>query len=401
MKKVLFLYTGDICYNSFYYFEKCLMREMAKKGFLCEHILIEEDREAEGLERLCGRDYDYVIDIGDALPAQKDREGRLYFNRIGGRKIHYILDHPLYHHDVLRNSLENMVCVCIDLKHEEYVRKYYPHIEGVVTLPLASDDYTSPMLDLKDETIFKREYLKRERSVVFTGTYTNPEIIKHEADELPKEKKELFFSLVELLLSDPSLTQEEALIRLVGDDGRLPVLLRENFLADVYLRALIREELLLQVLRQAIEVEITGQGWLMFRKKLSLTEPQLERFVKYTSEADYESVGGIYASARLSLNQMPWFKAGMHDRVPLAMRNGCLCMTDSSHYLENVLSLKNKEHVIFYSLEDMQAGAEELKDLLREPEGMAGIAYRGYGLAEKYMTWECHVAKLLEYLEGK
>ena len=50
---------------------------------------------------------------------------------------------------------------------------------------------------------------------------------------------------------------------------------------------------------------------------------------------------------------MPWFKGGMHDRIPLALMNGCLSLTDASTYLTDVLNIGENEGVYTYSLENI------------------------------------------------
>ena len=54
----------------------------------------------------------------------------------------------------------------------------------------------------------------------------------------------------------------------------------------------------------------------------------------------------------MSLNQLPWFKMGMHDRTPLAMINGCVSITDESRYMRE--RIPDGCGVVYYSLEDME-----------------------------------------------
>lgn len=45
----------------------------------------------------------------------------------------------------------------------------------------------------------------------------------------------------------------------------------------------------------------------------------------------------MLADAKVSLNVMPWFKDGAHDRVFNSILNGAVCVTDPSRYLEEEL----------------------------------------------------------------
>ena len=55
--------------------------------------------------------------------------------------------------------------------------------------------------------------------------------------------------------------------------------------------------------------------------------------------------------AKISLNVMPWFKDGAHDRVFNSMLNGAVCLSDGSRYLDECL--KDGEDYVKYDLADL------------------------------------------------
>jgi transposase len=53
------------------------------------------------------------MDINTKLDAIKDDNGIYCIERIGRQFWHYILDHPFYHHDALKQKLGNMHVICL------------------------------------------------------------------------------------------------------------------------------------------------------------------------------------------------------------------------------------------------------------------------------------------------
>lgn len=98
---------------------------------------------------------------------------------------------------------------------------------------------------------------------------------------------------------------------------------------------------------------------------------------------------------KLSLNVMPWFKNGAHDRIFNSMLNGAVCLTDSGIYLDEILH--DGKDCGMYSLAEMGRAPEIAKELLSEPDRMQAVADSGYELAQSGHTW-AHRAKVLHNL---
>ena len=98
---------------------------------------------------------------------------------------------------------------------------------------------------------------------------------------------------------------------------------------------------------------------------------------------------------KLSLNVMPWFKNGAHDRIFNSMLNGAVCLTDSSIYLDEILH--DGKDCVLYSLAEMERLPEMAKELLADPDRMQAVADAGYELAQAGHTW-AHRAKTLHNL---
>lgn len=445
-KHIIILKKGNVCYGSTSYFAERINEEFKKTGISSEIVDINSKEDAERFvqkyERI--KEVTDIIDFNtdvfsyifsenyydnynadnDAAGTEcaggsvkYDRENYIFDiknDSSGGDYVklwHIILDHPLYHNSVLRQPLKNMRVVCLDETHAEYIRKYYSHIKEVIVMPLPADTAKSLV-----------PYNERSRDVLFTGTYTSSENIVALAmrsggdrveiknfQNMHKEPAQKFMNSMQIfnkmagyLLENPCETIEKAYTFALGDITEEKVLretaaafadgLELNFLADMFIRAVIREELLMEMLRNGIDVDIFGHGWGKFVEKCGNVEKSEGRFkgkINICGEVDYRQLSELYADTKIALNVLPWFKAGQHDRIALAMCNGCVCVTDESTYLEK--KFVDGENIFMYSLEDMTGAAMLVRDLLTHPLEAARAAAKGYVCAVSSLSFKKYI----------
>lgn len=445
-KHIIILKKGNVCYGSTSYFAERINEEFKKTGISSEIVDINSKEDAERFVQKYERlkevtdIIDFNTDIFSYIFSQNyydnynadndvagtecaggsvkyDRENYIFDiknDRSGGDYVklwHIILDHPLYHNSVLKQPLKNMRVVCLDETHAEYIRKYYSHIKEVIVMPLPADTAKNLV-----------PYNERSRDVLFTGTYTSSEDIvalamRSSGDSVEiknfqtmhKEPAQEFINSMQIfnkmagyLLENPCETIEKAYTFALGDITEEKVLketaaafadgLELNFLADMFIRAVIREELLMEMLRNGIDVDIFGHGWEKFVEKCGNVEKSEGRFkgkINICGEVDYRQLPELYADAKIALNVLPWFKAGQHDRIALAMCNGCVCVTDESTYLEK--KFVDSENIFMYSLEDMTGAAMLVRDLLAHPLEAARAAAKGYVCAVSSLSFKKYI----------
>lgn len=445
-KHIIILKKGNVCYGSTSYFAERINEELKKTGISSEILDINSKEDAERFvqkyERL--KEVTDIIDFNTDVfsyifsenyydnynaeddvagtecaggSVKYDRENYIFDiknDSSGGDYVklwHIILDHPLYHNSVLRQPLKNMRVVCLDETHAEYIRKYYSHIKEVIVMPLPADTAKSLV-----------PYNERSRDVLFTGTYTSSEDIVALAmrgggdsveiknfQTMHKEPAQEFINSMQIfnkmagyLLENPCETIEKAYAFALGDITEEKVLretaaafadgLELNFLADMFIRAVIREELLMEMLRNGIDVDIFGHGWEKFVEKCGNVEKSEGIFkgkINVCGEVDYRQLPELYADTKIALNVLPWFKAGQHDRIALAMCNGCVCVTDESTYLEK--KFVDGENIFMYSLEDMTGAAMLVRDLLTHPLEAARAAAKGYVCAVSSLSFKKYI----------
>ena len=445
-KHIIILKKGNVCYGSTSYFAERINEEFKKTGISSEIVDINSKEDAERFVQKYERikevtdiidfntdvfsyifsenyydNYNAEDDVAGTECAggsvKYDRENYIFDiknDSSGGDYVklwHIILDHPLYHNSVLKQPLKNMRVVCLDETHAEYIRKYYSHIKEVIVMPLPADTAKSLV-----------PYNERSRNVLFTGTYTSSEDIVTLAmrgggdsaeiknfQTMHKEPTQEFINSMHIfnkmagyLLENPCETIEKAYTFALGDITDETALketaaafadgLELNFWADMFIRAVIREELLMEMLRNGIDVDIFGHGWEKFVEKCGNVEKSEGRFkgrINICGEVDYRQLPELYADTKIALNVLPWFKAGQHDRIALAMCNGCVCVTDESIYLEK--KFVDGENIFMYSLEDMTGAAMLVRDLLAHPLEAARAAAKGYVCAVSSLSFKKYI----------
>ena len=99
-------------------------------------------------------------------------------------------------------------------------------------------------------------------------------------------------------------------------------------------------------------------------------------------------------NAKISLNVMPWFRDGTHDRIFTAMLQKTVSVTDESRYLQKHFT--DEKELLFYSLTETEALPQRLKRLLAHPEEMEAIAEKGFEKASREYTWRENTNRILK-----
>ncbi len=372
-KRLLLLHKKGFCYDSNIYFEDCICTEFKKLGWeICREIC-SKDTAHLALKKYYGQHFDIILSLSSLIPKAMDENGDYCIDKIDGPMWHYILDHPLYHRDALVAKLSNFHVLCMDETHAALIKKCLPHVKDAVCLPLASSAATMQI-----------PFKERSIDVLFTGTYTNPDDLLPDILAQPKDKALLFERSINTLLEDDTLTMEEAVLMHAKTSDPL-LLLQQNFFIDLYMHSILREELLTQIVAGGVRVTLFGGDWEMFAEKCRQRIPGAEDLIDVRGEVPYDQLLGIYADSKIALNQLPWFKAGLHDRIPMCMHNGTVCLSDSTPYLRERFT--DGDTIAYYELSDMSQAPAKLKHLLSNLDEAEAIAKRGKALAAESLTW--------------
>jgi glycosyltransferase involved in cell wall biosynthesis len=379
--KFLIFEMKTVCYNSYLYFGDALGLALKKLGCDVEYFKVDE-QSLDDLEQFIGKHYDGLIDFNSDLPRALMDDDSFFLNHVDAPFIDVILDHPLYHHDSLKNKLNNFHVVCLDSNHKDYILKYYPHIKSVAVTPM-----TGELAFGKDQISFD-DFEDRPYDILFSGTYTDPIRIETAIKKLPDFLASNVKELIDMMQSDSRLTIEAAVETLAQNEiydyinSDLPLHTQTFYLADTYVRCVNRKNLVLALDKCEHKLDLFGGLW----EELNLKHATIHR------EIPFNLTFTVFSKSKLCVNIMPNFKAGSHDRVFSAQLNGAVALTDPTTLLKK--EYKDGENILFYELDDIDAVTAKADAALLEPSTLKKIAQMGYSIAAKNHTWD-NIAKVI------
>lgn len=315
-----------------------------------------------------------------------DENGTMMWEALRIPSYNIVVDHPMYYHHFLEKTPSNYHHINIDRKHESYMRRFFPEIKNGPFVPLAG---TKLYPNKSNVPIACRRY-----DVTMVGNYCKPSTFDKYITRIDDEYTAFYHGMIDDLLDNPHKTVEEvAEAHLLAELGEVPEEELKKTMAaltfiDLYVRYTFRGRAVQELVDAGIKVYVFGDGW-------DLLECRHPENLIIMSNLNSEGCLKKLRQTKLSLNVMPWFKDGAHDRIFNSMLNGAVCLTDSSVYLDEILH-DNKDSSI-YSLARMESLPEIAMKLLGDPDRMQEIADGGYELAQGGHTW-AHRAKVLHEL---
>lgn len=299
-----------------------------------------------------------------------------------------VVDHPMYYHHFLEKVPRNYHHISIDRNHEKYMRRFFPEIELAPLLPLAGTELNPNKFNVPIEY--------RKYDVMMVGNYCVPQTFERFITRIDEEYTAFYYGMIDDLLANPCKTVEEvAEAHLREELGEVPEDELKKAMAaitfiDLYVRYTVRGRAVQELVDAGVKVHVFGDGWQLLSCKHE------ENLILMNN---LDSVGCLkkLCQAKISLNVMPWFKDGAHDRIFNTMLNGAVCLTDSSIYLDSILH--DGVDSCIYSLKQMERLPEIAAGLLADPDRMQKIADGGYIMAKEGHTWAHRAQQLHELIE--
>lgn len=337
-----------------------------------------------------------------------DESERLIWEKYEMKYLNILVDHPLYYHSKLLISPQQMTVFCIDREHVAYVRRFYPEI-NVKFLPLAgnvrlpgdekmADDSYAALRNYEQKLI---PYEKRGYDVVFTANYVPIEQLEQKFVTLDEEYAAFYRKIVDDLIAKPMQSIDVVMERHIKDelgdvsDSDIRSAMSGMVFVDLLARTYFRGEIVRTLADADVKVHVFGADW----DKLVCKKPQnIIKNKGQLSEGLLSSALCVDAvqNAKISLNVMPWFKDGAHDRIFTAMLQKTVALTDDSKYLREKFT--DGEDIVFFSLEAREYLPDIIHKLLRNEEKAMGIAENGYNRAKEAHTWRQRTGELVKEL---
>lgn len=288
-----------------------------------------------------------------------------------------VVDHPYYYENRLLELPKLYRHISIDRNHEKYFKRYYPEYRHEAFIPLAGcNPYPEkPLKNIEDRHI----------QVLMTGNYNPLSFSESFIDEKGGEYGDFYREIIEDLLANPDLTMEETAIkhctRELGelDDYTMRKIMSQMIFVDMYIRNYLRGKVVKTLASAGIPVTIIGRGWESIQAE---NKGQITLYGMQNSIACLES----QRDAKITLNVMPWFRDGSHDRVWNAVINGSLSLSDKSLY--QMEQLHEGEAVVYYDRKYLYKLPDIVSGLLADADCMQNMVDKGKPIVEKNHTWK-------------
>lgn len=313
------------------------------------------------------------------------KERNSIWNQLDVDCYDFIVDHPMYYHPALIFPIRRLTFLCVDQYHQKFIQRFYPKVRSIF-FPHAGIKAKPPAIPFED----------RSMDILFTGAYLIDDNIEFHTQGLSDGLAFIWRECFEMLKSHTYFTLEQTIetclqkkgIQLPEDDLRDTVRLFRDM--DGMIRSYVRSRIVKTLADHDIKLHVYGEGW----ERLDCKQENLT----VHSRIPFNETIPLMADSKIVLNVMPWFKAGVHDRVFSAMLNESVCLTDSSEYMDHFLA--DGKNSILFSLDQIDELPDKLHFYLQNPKLLKEIASQGYEYAKNTQTWQARANQLIKIAEG-
>lgn len=389
MKRIV-MFSGGV--ETLAYFSKEMAKEFEKRGYTVFFYDLKREKESARRLRKFIKAGETVMITFNFQGLEKEtgvyseREGYIW-DGYGIPCYNIAADHPYFYHDRLQDLPERYYHISIDRCQEAYFKTYYPEYHSQGFLPLAGTEYAENGYDETEQPMM---------DVLLTGNYTTLSFFEPYINWINDEYAKFYRGIINELIENSCETVEEVakkhcereLGKVAEDDFRL--VLHKMIFVDLYVRNYYRGEVVKTLVENGITVDVIGKGW----EELECSHKENLRIHPQT---DSETCLKELKKAKLSINVMPWFKDGAHDRVFNSILNGAVCLSDTSKYLCE--ELKEGEGVYYYDLKRLEKLPVKVKELLQKEDGLQDIVAKGKAKVLEKHTWKQRAEILINWFE--
>lgn len=299
-----------------------------------------------------------------------------------------VVDHPFYYHHFIEQVPKGYHHISIDRNHMLYMKRFFPEIDSDYFLPLAG----TQVCERKNFV----PWSDRTCDLCFTGNYTPPEHFDKYIDRNGPEYGAFYRGMIAELLEYPDRLLEQVAEKHIRreipqvTEAELKETIPNLIFIDLYIRNFMRGGIIRTLAEAGLDVEVYGGGW-------DALECNAKQHIHWGGPLDSAQCLEKIRHSKISVNVMPWFKDGAHDRIFNTMLNGAVCLTDSSEYLKEILL--DEQNVLLYELSGMDQVPDKIRRMLDNPDRLREISEAGYKAAAKGHTWKERAKVLEEWFE--
>ncbi|MCR4922711.1 MAG: glycosyltransferase [Lachnospiraceae bacterium] len=398
MKRIILFKGNGICYNTLNIFADIVSGELSKLGIESGFVDLSlpadelgdnfEDEVKKGCDAFLG------FNIGDVLFGCEN-----LFNYLKKPVFDWIVDHPCEHAPVIQNNINDFNVICLDRDHKIFIEKYLEGINKVAFIPLGGY-YAPETVAGQSELPFGRDQFESRRyDISFTASHIPLPGIMNKIDSLPDRMRKISLTIIDYLKQNRDSTNEEALIYALNEvigtkDVGNEIIRKIGFYTKTalfYMRQYVREEFVKNLIKSGVEAHLFGVGW------EELEGEGLGNIIIH-APISYEETSHIAYDSRISINILPWFKNGLHDRIPTSMLKGSAVFTDTNKYINEDFSLAEDRELITFDMKDPESAPAILEAFAKDRDKLYDIAVRGRKKAKERFGWNSRVREFLSLL---
>lgn len=379
---VLFL-GPTYCYNILNVFARELGKALEQQGQCVLYYDVEKE-DINGIPELMQQPYKALVGFQTWLMSvqRKENAGNL-FDMISGVKCNFMLDHPIWLAEQLKNVPKQYCVLTHDRYYQSFIQKYFKGVKRVALLP--------PGGRVTEKPIFGYE---RRYGITFLGTYGDYrkklEVIRACVPTI----RHLAARYLLLVKNQPDLPAEEAFRKALQHYG--VECSKEQFLQLFgEMKAVIqcimyyyREKTVRTILAAGLELHVYGDSW---KESPFWGESRLI----WHEAVEEEEALEILRNSKVSLNVMAWHKDGFTERIADSMLSGAVVVSDESRCLRE----DYQEECVLFSLKRMEELPGKIRAVLASEEERERIAEAAYRKAVQTATWEKRAEELLAIIE--
>lgn len=301
-----------------------------------------------------------------------------------------LMDHPFHYKTALDHAPEQMILLCMDRNHVEYTKRFFPRVRRVEFFPHAGIERNGHLMTGQEIRSEKSgQYMpvsERQIDVLYAGglsRYAAEGLIPDLGSIREFDAFVLVKNALERLIQNPSLTTEAVIesclkeMHVEFQDEQLGTVISELRFLDSLAVSFYREQVIRTLAGNGVTVTVFGEGW-------NRCEWESE-YVVYGGVIPPGQILELMNQSRIVLNTMTWFKRGAHDRIFNGMLAGAAVVSDRSEYL--LEQFTDGDQISMFSLGDLNAMAEKVKELLSDEKCAQRMADCGYREASQRHRW--------------
>lgn len=343
------------------------------------------DRELIRLKAFLIKDATAVISMNNIGMHLEFEDGLNIWDQYQIPFYNILMDHPFHYKAALDRAPEQMILLCMDRNHVEYVKRFFPNIKRVAFFPHAGIELQKKDAAYAGESCYV-PIEERKIDVLYAGglsRYAAEGLIPDLGSIREFDAFELVKNALEKLINNPELTTEHVIeqclqeINFKINDKKLGETIAELRFLDALAVSFYREQAVRILAENGVTVTVFGVGW----DRCEWESPN----VVYAGVTSPAQILELMNQSKIVLNTMTWFKQGAHDRIFNGMLAGAAVVSDRSEYVEEIFT-KQKQLQLF-SLDGIKELPEIVQSLLQHPRVAQDMADCGYEETRRRHMW--------------